>query len=88
METTRSRRAGSSCGPNLCKFIVNNILAVAAAAFWRDASVLQAASFAAPGPLWIGATEGRPELTGLVITASFSGIAGARACPALPMVPA
>ena len=27
--------------------------------------------------LWIGATEGRPELTGLVITASFSGIAGA-----------
>ena len=37
---------------------------------------------------WTGAIEGRPELTGLVITASFSGIAGARACPALPMVPA
>ena len=37
---------------------------------------------------WIGAIEGRPELTGLVIMASFPGIAGARACPALPMVPA
>ena len=38
--------------------------------------------------LWIGATEGRPELTGLVITASLSGIAGgpARARPGKPPV--
>ena len=27
--------------------------------------------------LWIGATEGRPELTGLVITASFQVLRGA-----------
>ena len=45
MATTRSRRAGSSCGPNLCKFIVNIMQRVAAAAFWREASVFQAASF-------------------------------------------
>ena len=37
---------------------------------------------------WIGAIEGRPELTGLVITASLSGIAGgpARARPGKPPV--
>ena len=37
---------------------------------------------------WIGAIEGRPELTGLVITASLSGIAGGptRARPGKPPV--